>query len=249
MVSTVSQNVRLTAWALPYVDGGDYIITADIDIWPISCSYWKDMLDLDRDMTIVNGEFFMRDEDSPDRVAISYVGMQSHAWAGIVANASGMAHNVKARHVRHGFRQSQVSARRRDFEQRMPAVDDVVAAILDLGRQTLGEGAWDAAPGRAGGTKSHVQWSWDQQFLTRAILRANKTSPMDIKFGKHLTSRGSTGQTGTSPEMRKRIRDAHLVSPLTDAGVWDRLRQVWVSMFGDASWADQYYAGVQEMFL
>ena len=164
MVSTVSQNVRLTAWALPYVDGGDYIITADIDIWPISCSYWKDMLDLDRDITIVNGEFFMRDEHSPDRVAISYVGMQSHAWAGIVANASGMAHNVKARHVRHGFRQSQVSARRRDFEQRMPAVDDVVAAILDLGRQTLGEGAWDAAPG-AGGTKSHVQWSWDQQFF------------------------------------------------------------------------------------
>ena len=61
-------------------------------LWPISSSYWENMLDLDRDITIVNGEFFMRDEHSPDRVAISYVGMQSHKWAGIVANASGMAH-------------------------------------------------------------------------------------------------------------------------------------------------------------
>ena len=26
---------------MPHVDGGDFIVTADVDLWPISCSYWE----------------------------------------------------------------------------------------------------------------------------------------------------------------------------------------------------------------
>ena len=132
--------------------------------------------------------------------------------------------------------------------RRKPAVDEVVAAILDRGRQRVGVHAWDAE--LAGkGHKAHAQWSWDQRFLTGAILDAVQRKDTQIKLGKELIARRLDRTRRNFTGDAEAYSDAHLLSPLTDQATWGRLRLVWVSMFRDASWADAYVADARAMFV
>jgi hypothetical protein len=261
MVSTVAQNARLAAWALPCVGPNDYIVTADMDIWPISRAYWKDAFASRGGVNIVNGEFFTQNAASDNRVAISYVGMRAAMWARVVGKAAGLpllhdGDEERAASPSHGEAGSRsagpsvggLTGSQPPSPRRKPAVDEVVAAILDRGRQRVGEHAWDA--GLAGqGPKAHAQWSWDQRFLTGAILDAVQRKDTHIILGKNLMARRLDRASWNFTGDAEAYSDAHLLSPLTDQATWARLRLVWVSMFRDASWADAYFADARAMFV
>lgn len=247
MVSTVAQNVRLAAWALPYVQPNDYIVSADVDIWPISHEYWSDALANRSGVTIVNGEFFTQNAHGDDRVAISYVGMRAGLWGGVVGTALGIPIGLEAESM-HAQNSSGMLASQAYTIRRQPAADEVVAAILDLGRKCVGKHAWDA-PLAGQALKTHAQWSWDQRFMTKAILGAENTSHTHYKLGKDLMSRRLDRIRWNFNGNAESYSDAHLLSPLTDEAVWERLRAVWISMFGDATWADEYIDGARDMFL
>jgi hypothetical protein len=229
--STVSQTVRLAAWALPFVDRNDYIITADADIWPVSGMYWDGIFSFTNDITIVNGEFYHQNAGSDNRVAISYVGMKASQWAAVVSNFL-----VKSNFT--DFRDLKINKDATSTIQ----VDQVVAGILDVGRSIVGPG-WDApqAQGPGDEKKGHAQWSWDQRFLTKAILSANETRPLTIAFGKELMSRRLDRINWHQDRDIDKHSDAHLPFPLTNAGPWSQTRNLFASMFGSGDWADAYY--------
>jgi hypothetical protein len=238
-VSTYAQSVRLGAWALPYVDQDDYVVTADADIWPMSRTYWADAFDMDKDVTVLNGDFYRSQVHTDNSVPISYVGARADVWARMVGGHAGVVKDVAALYASSRGREQWYSPEFRSVAARAVGPPEVTAAILDMGRAEMGAESWDAPVVRGRITK-HAQWYWDQLFMTRAFHAMGDLCPDRCKLGAGLARRRlDRGRWDFSGDVEE-YSDAHLLRPLTDGGKWAKLMDVWRAMFGDTEWAEEF---------
>jgi hypothetical protein len=236
---TMSQVVRLAAFSLGVARGNDVLITADADIWPLSSSYWKRLLDTEDDVMIANGDFFWQQRGTTNRIAISYVAAKACLWKRIVthglsqdaATADATGWNSWARNARRalGARPPRGATSR--------VAGCVASAILERGATRFGSRWHNDALEK----ERSVRWSWDQVFLTKSVLSLNETARLRTTFGRGLSA-GRLDRIGwTFGGDAEAHTDAHLPHVDIAGGEWGPVLSLWEAMFpGRAGWAEDY---------
>ena len=234
---TMSQVVRLAAFALGIVRDNDVLITADADIWPLSSSYWRLLLDGDNDVMIANGDFFRQQRGTNNRIAISYVAAKACLWKIFVTHgllrdatdATGWTPCARDEGHARGARSSQGTTSH--------DAGCVTSAILERGATKYGARWKNDAPEKG----QSVRWSWDQVFLTESVLSLNKTAHMRTAFGRGLSAGRLDRISWSFGGDAEAHTDAHLPHLNIAGGHWESVLSLWGAMFPSrVGWADNY---------
>ena len=229
MEATLLQVARLAAFALSFVTPNDVLLCNDVDLWPVSKSFWTGHLEKQwanpEFVSVYNGDFYRgaRDAGSNDFIALSGVGAWAKLW--------------KASFIQY-FTTKAVTSNQSSHQRNSTASSphlaktfaEVVYAMLDEGRAALGPSKWDEHFFKK--DKHGIQWSWDQ-VLASAMVGYNCPEKCIIFYNKIRLDRGAwDADIGAPwlPSPASYYTDTHLVHPLTSNAVWQLVKPLWIDM-------------------
>ena len=220
-VPTSLQCSRLAAFQHADLQPSDFVITSDVDLWPLSPAFWRPVLRLDEDaLFIFNGPYYdsMRAVGSSDFVALSLLGAPVRHWRRLYEDWWAIASPGAA-----------AGPPPRSMEATLHSILDAGAAA-----QPGGRAAWD---------REDCQWNWDQVMAGR-WLEASRQCPLRCRINYRVDRLDRIAwawkEGGANASRISDFTDVHLPHPLTSDAVFLQLRSVWRALFGNTDIIDAF---------